>query len=186
MKKIASFTYAVIFALSTVLIGILIVVIIGKYDYKWEYINKIPDIDPEYGIIGETTSGGETTLVPTKDMKAVLSIDKVTMGKIDAADMQRKWRIDIKETKGGKAEISYIEYSMYADDVCIGVYYESFEVDYKKEFSTIEGLGGLGWNARLPFDANVTLLKIKLVWTDEDQTVGETTISYDMREKVYY
>jgi len=174
MKKIATFTYGLIFACSMALIALLVVVTIGKYDYKWEYKDELPPIDPEYG---EVTTVGDTSMETTvpDEIMSVLTVSDV--GGWSLSNGYYKCAFKIREIQGGAATISYIEYTLYEDNVCFGVYYEPFTDDLRDENAYIEPVSEKDWSANLPYNEKITTLRIRIVWRDSEGTLGENFIT---------
>lgn len=177
MKKIATFTYGVVFALGMSLIALLVVVAIGKYDYKWEYTEDLPHIDPIYGTVESgSESGDETTKDPNSELMSNLVISDVGSWHIDGGRYKCGITINAHD---GAATISYIEYTLYRGNVCYGVYYESFSDDPRNEKAYMEPDSVLVWTASLPYEAELTLLRVKIVWTDTLGNIGENTVTVD-------
>jgi len=177
MKKIATFTYGLIFAVSMALIALLVVVAIGKYDYKWEYNEKLPSINPEFGSVdtGETTS--DVTSSQNDNVKAILSVSDI--GHWSYSNGSSVVRFKISETLGGTARISYIEYTLYTDNACYGVLYEDFSDDIRDENAYVDPLSEKEWSANLPLDKSITLVRIRIVWRDSEGATGESFASAD-------
>ena len=77
----------------------------------------------------------------------------------------------------GTSTISYIEYSLYSDNVCQSVHYQSFSEPSKQEDARFEQGDTRVWKATVPFASKVTLIRIRLVWTDEEGNAGEYIIT---------
>ena len=174
MKKIATFTYGVIFALGMSLIALMVIVTIGKYDYKWEYKEELPQISPGYETVSDDTTAGVDTGASSPELLSKLVITEV--GGWRYITEYYNFNITINAVEG-TSTISYIEYSLYSDTVCQSVHYESFSEPSKQEDARFEQGDTRVWKATVPFASKVTLIRIRLVWTDEEGNAGEYIIT---------